>query len=101
MHTFRVYYMKPSWFANGICGQLPDHTKLEATHTFLRTVEATSLEHVYTQSQGEFWSPNGEARDMILSKGLRHTSMSVGDVAVDPNGDAWVVASMGFVNLTN
>jgi hypothetical protein len=36
--------------------------------------------------QGENWSPNGEARDLILAKGLRHTSMSVGDVIEDEGG---------------
>jgi len=33
--------------------------------------------------QGEIWSPNGEARPLIESLGLSHTSMSVGDVFED------------------
>lgn len=36
--------------------------------------------------QGEIWSPNGEANELIRSKGLFHTSMSVGDCAVDETG---------------
>ena len=49
--------------------------------------------------QGEKWSPKGEARELIKSKGLRHTSMSVGDVMV-VNGKPLLVDSVGFVDLT-
>jgi hypothetical protein len=45
--------------------------------------------------QGEVWSPNGEARGLIEAKGLLHTSMSVGDVVVGPDG-VHVVAMFGF-----
>ena len=48
--------------------------------------------------QAEVWSPNGEARALVQSKGLGHTSMSVGDVAV-VDGKAFVVASFGFEPL--
>jgi hypothetical protein len=43
-------------------------------------------------------SPNGEARDLIESKGLAHTSMSVGDVIV-VDGEAHMVANFGFDKL--
>ena len=60
-------------------------------------IYATSLEDVFYQMQGEVWSPNGEMRDYILSKGLRHTSMMVGDIALDvKTGKAWICADFGW-----
>ncbi len=44
------------------------------------------------------FSPNGEARDLISSKGLRHTSMSVGDILVI-NGAYHFVDIFGFTDL--
>ena len=103
---YKVYYMKPSHFRDGICGlNKPTVATLSDTHTFLRTVPIyivdpmSALERVYYQSQGEIWSPNGEARSLIEEKGLRHTSMSVGDVIEDPKGKFWIVASAGFEPL--
>jgi hypothetical protein len=99
MATYRVHYMRPAWFRDGICGKQPDAAKLDATHIFLREVEATDHDQVYYLSQGEVWSPNGEARSLIRGKGLEHTSMSVGDVIEDPDGTFWLVASFGFDQL--
>jgi hypothetical protein len=62
--------------------------KLPQTHVFLCEVLATTIEDVYWQMQGEHWSPHGEARPLIEKLGLRHTSMTIGDVvqAPSPNG---------------
>jgi len=49
--------------------------------------------------QGMNWSPYGEARELIRSKGLKHTSMSVGDVIKDPTGAYWRVEDLGFKQL--
>jgi len=49
-------------------------------YRFVKEVEAESLEDVFFQMQGEIWSPNGEARFLITSLGLRHTSMMTGDL---------------------
>lgn len=38
------------------------------------------LDRLFGAMQGECWSPKGEARTLIQSKGLSHTSLSVGDV---------------------
>lgn len=100
MTVYRVYYMKPEHFASGILGQkTPTLDNLLETHVFLREVEANDLEDCFVKSQGEVWSPNGEARSLILGKGLRHTSMSVGDVAC-ADGKGWVVAMFGFDALS-
>jgi len=93
---YKIWYMKPLWFRDGIMGKLPDASNLSATHTHLQDLEADGLNRAYAQMQAECWSPNGEARDLIRSKGLEHTSMSVGDVLIDDVGNVHVVASSGF-----
>jgi hypothetical protein len=48
--------------------------------------------------QGEQWSPNGEARELIRSLGLSHASMSIGDVVEDEHGHFYAVF-VGFKEL--
>lgn len=105
-HTYKVWYMKPSWFAHGVTGNQPDAKQLGLTHVELKTLEVdvpgdglSQLEAVFHQMQGEVWSPNGEARELIESKGLRHTSMSVGDIIVDQLGAVFLVEDVGFRQL--
>jgi hypothetical protein len=82
MATYSVYYMKAEFFCKGIMGYdwlrgkglLPDPMDLIKTHIFLKLIEARNPEHVYFKMQGESWSPTGEAREFVASKGLRHTS---------------------------
>lgn len=96
MSRYQVWYMKPDFFRNGITGTTPDPKNLAHTHVHLKDVDADGINAVYTAMQGEVWSPNGEARELIQSKGLQHTSMSVGDVIVDDVGNAHLVANIGF-----
>ena len=96
---YQVWYMKPEFFRAGICGTLPQANHLIETHVHLKTIEVNSLDTVYHQMQGEVWSPNGEAKALLDSKGLWHTSMSVGDVIVDDVGNAHVVAPVGFKGI--
>lgn len=99
MTKYRVWYMRPEHFPDGICGlRKPSIATLGQTHIFLRDVDARDLDEVYMQSQGEIWSPRGEARELILAKGLQHTSMSVGDV-IEQDGKFWLVASFGFEEM--
>jgi hypothetical protein len=107
LKKFQVWYMNTEFFRKGIMGfdfmdtqgTLPDFRDLKQTHIHLMDTEARDLEHLFHRMQGEMWSPNGEARDLIESKGLHHTSMSVGDIAVDENGDVHLVDRFGFVQL--
>lgn len=95
---YAAYYAKEPTFmedADLIIGDLAN------THVRVRELEADSLENAYMLSQGEMWSPNGEARGLIQSLGLHHTSMSVGDVLVTLNGKGesvryYQVANTGF-----
>jgi len=96
MPTFAVWYMRPEWFRQGIGYAKPDSKNLAVTHIHLRDVVADNVEAVWVMQQAERWSPNGEARDLIRSKGLQHTSMSVGDVVVGPDGSIHLCATIGF-----
>lgn len=113
MSKYAIFYMRPDFFRDGILGHdwcegrkaLPDPTNLAKTHVWLlnRTHPdhpAAALEAIYMTMQGEVWSPNGEARDMIEAKGLHHTSMSVGDVVVHVDtGIVYMVDRFGFAEL--
>jgi hypothetical protein len=99
---FEVWYMRPEFARFDMEGDCPDPRHLSKTHIHLKTLEleggSAQLERVFHEMQGEIWSPNGEARELIRSKGLRHTSMSIGDVIV-VDGRVNMVASMGFREL--
>ena len=79
---------------------LPDIDDLSKTHccisdSFMVNINLDRLFHDY---QGFNWSPNGEARDFILSKGLDHTSMSVGDI-IQVGDKLYMVDRFGFFEL--
>ena len=91
MGTYSVYYMRSDFFSHGVMGydwlkqnsRVPTIAHLSASHVYLMDIEADTMEDVYFKMQGESWSPTGEARKLIVSKGLRHTSMAVGDIVID------------------
>lgn len=90
-----IWYMRRDWFGRGINGEWPDPKWLARTHIHLGSVSGTDLDELFRSLQGEEWSPEGEANELIVGLGLGHTSMSVGDVIVI--GDKiMVVANMGF-----
>lgn len=72
---------------------------LPVTHRFVCELDVPRREDVFAQMQGEVWSPNGEARELIASLGLRHTSMSIGDVVQDDDGVHWMCAHLGWQRL--
>ncbi len=77
-----------------------DPKKIEVTHRFMRCLRADNLEDAYLKCQGENWSPNGELRDYVEATGLRHTSLSVGDVLYDwDHGTYHKVAMAGFEDV--
>ena len=93
---FQVWYMKPSFF-RGVVGNNPDPNGLSASHVHLKDIEADSREDALNRMQAGIWSPNGEALDLIQSKELQHTSMTIGDVLVDEADDAvYQVTAIGF-----
>lgn len=75
---------------------------LSQTHIKLGSARgsAGSLDLLMTCLQGEVWSPRGEARLLILALGLKHTSMSVGDIIRNPDGKVYMVSPIiGFKHL--
>jgi len=63
---------------------------------FVKEIEAKSLEDVFHRMQGENWSPNGEARNLLSSLGIQHTSMSVGDFIENRYGQFYRVEPYSF-----
>jgi hypothetical protein len=97
--------MKSSFFVDGIQGYawlkqrnlVPAPEDLTKSHVFLQLIEASSPEDVYFRMQGGSWNLSGEARELIASKGLRHTSMSVGDIVIDHDSRVvYLLDRMGF-----
>ena len=72
---------------------------LDNTHTRIGRVNETDLSEIFNMMQGEVWSPNGEANTMPAMSKTGHTSMSMGDVIMLPNGSAYMVDFSGFTNL--
>lgn len=111
---FQVYYKKPCPGSDEVrcycCGFDPnpgltiadvvgDPRPVFPRFVLVREVDVQSIDRVYLEMQGEVWSPNGEARELIMSLGLWHTSMSVGDVAIDENGNGWQCDYVGWIQL--
>src|SRR5262245_1644254 len=67
-------------------GKMPTVAALGKTHVLLGTVPIDEPERIFFTMQGEHWSPNGEAWDLIEASGTAHTSMSVGDIVKLPDG---------------
>lgn len=86
------YARQPTWDTNVKLSELAD------THAYLGQFDSTDHEEAYEAMQGEVWSPHGEARDFIRGLGLRHTSMSTGDV-IEIDGRFFICASVGFFEM--
>lgn len=99
MGLYMVWYSRD--FAASCWGkQKVDIKNIKETHALVKSVRAADPEEVYVKMQGEVWSPNGEARDLIESLGLKHTSMSVGDIVHDMTTGEWLrVTAAGFEKL--
>ena len=101
-NEFSILYQKnPKFIA-------PDTIK-RSDYTHVLTLEADCLQDIFWYMQGENWSPNGEATELIRLLGLHHTSMSVGDVlyreVADIQTGEWrqiyhIVDTCGFKHVT-
>ena len=95
---YQIWYMKPS-FLRGLVGSSPDPNNLSASHVHLKDIEADNREDAFDRMQAGIWSPNGDALDLIQSKELQRTSMTIGDVLVDETGAVYLVTGIGFSRL--
>ena len=100
-----IWYMKPENFRDLIMGYdfskdrvNIDKNDLSKTHIHLGNIDIDDPEEIFEKLQGESWSPNGEAKELIQSKGLQHTSMSVGDI-IKINGKVMIVDNTGFKEI--
>ncbi len=85
-------------------GEVPDDliANLKNTHVLIGSIKGdANLDNIFEMMQGENYSPEGEARDLIRQSGTHHTSMSVGDIIEDDNGIFRLVSGFGFVVLGN
>jgi hypothetical protein len=103
MPKYQVYYARRPTFRP--CGQfgtpLLTVSTLAQSHVHLGEVEGKDLDDAWRRMQGEHWSPDGEARRLVLSLGLSHTSMSVGDVLRDEAGVYWECLDHGWRPLAD
>lgn len=77
---------------------IPTFKTLKNTHIQLGAINYSDMEKAWKDLQGENWSPEGEAYDLIKDKKLDHTSMSVGDTFVKGK-DLYFVDNMGIEKL--
>ena len=74
----RDMMMGANWLSKK--GQMPTPETLSQTHVQIGTLRETDPDKIFSMMQGENWSPNGEARNLIQQSNTGHTSMSVGDI---------------------
>lgn len=70
------------------------------THALIGKIRETNPEKIFSMMQGDSWSPEGQANDMISKSGTGHTSMSVGDVI--RIGNKWLMVDrFGFRDIAS
>lgn len=94
----RDMMMGASWLQERRPELMPSEESLPQTHVLIGTLAESDLENIYMMMQGERWSPEGQARNMIQQSGTGHTSMSMGDVVKKPDG-IYMVDSWGFYKI--
>jgi len=95
----KIWYVKDSWAIRLIMFEKKLNKALvPTTHILLGEIAGTDLEEIFQMLQGENWSPEGEARELIKNKELNHTSMLVGDV-IQIGEVFYLVDEVGFKEL--
>ena len=95
----QVWYQRPEFYGDIRFGDVKvDPQALEETHIKLGEIHEKDPETIWQLLQAHNWSPESEAYDLIRRKGLRHTSMDVGDVVATTEG-VFMVAACGFKKL--
>lgn len=92
----QVYYQR---FFGTIYWRNMQSQLLPFTHRPVKEVEAETFGDVFRMMQGEVWSPDGEARPLIESLHLSHTSMSIGDIVKHSSGDCWLCVERGWSHI--
>lgn len=71
---------------------------IKKSHVCMGSIECKILEDLFECLQAEMWSPNGEARQLVKSRGTDHTSLSVGDI-VEIGNKFYVCEPIGWREL--
>ena len=80
-------------------GVLPTPETIPNNYVLIGKVRETNPDKIFHMMQGEIWSPEGQARNMISASGTGHTSMSVGDII--KVGNKWLMVDRyGFQDLS-
>lgn len=61
-------------------GVMPTPDTVPDNYVLIGKIRETNPDKIFHMMQGEIWSPEGQARDLISQSGTGHTSMSVGDI---------------------
>ena len=77
--------------------EIPNVQNIKKTHKLIGKIKETNPERIFSMLQGESWSPQGEAFDLISGLDL-HTSMSVGDI-IKVGNKLLFVDRVGFEEL--
>jgi len=94
---FEIWYAKDPQFN---LTELPKNLgDLLSRYIWITDVHTEDLGHAWRMMQGEEWSPNGDANLYIRRLGLKHTSMSVGDILRDEDGNWIMVLGLGFYTI--
>lgn len=100
--TFRVYYCNHPGFETSE-GEEPHFTRWphSTEYQYMGEFEAETLEVLFYQMQGEIVSEAFVKRVVKQADALGwgHTSMSVGDVAIDKNNQVWQCLNRGWGRL--
>lgn len=106
----KIWYIKTKFFRDfvfnttaaliqrAILGKAVTLEVLYETHTLLGEIIETDLEKIFDIMQGENWSPEGEAKGLIVKLNLSHASMSVGDI-IEIGNEIWMVDNFSFKKL--
>lgn len=80
-------------------GVLPTPETVPDNYVLIGKMRETNPDKIFHMMQGEIWSPEGQANNMIRSSGTGHTSMSVGDII--KVGNKWLMVDRyGFQDLS-
>lgn len=108
--TTKIWYVKDQFFRDFIFGydykaaaklyngKQISVSNLSNTHILLGSVVSKEPEQIFIDLQGETWSAEGEARELVMSLGLGHMSMSVGDI-IQIGDNAWICNNCGFTQI--
>jgi len=88
--------MGPAFLAKR--GIMPTPETIKDNYALIGKIAETRPEKIFMMMQGDMWSPEGQARNMIRASGTGHTSMSVGDI-IKIGNDYHMVDRFGFHKL--